>query len=254
MGRHLSKAQLYRAVDRLREQLVGAACEYPISLPDCCNRPGSRVVMQLLPLRTEGLRGMALPSPDEEGPDIIFLNSNRSRTEQNFDCGHELIHLSLHRGAQLESFNCFEKVRAQQNRFLEWQANEGAAELLAPYRELLPLVRAAWPGLHRWQAIAALRTQLAERFGVSEVVIRFRFESLKYEIFQYISGVPLEQVQLLSDQSQRMQGISVASLGQREAWLRLREESPRFRVPDGAFLGQRYEEFLGTHDRWLYDV
>lgn len=252
MGNYLSKEQLYHAVDGLRDGFLGPAPVYPLSLPACCERSGSGIALRRIPLRTNGLRGMAVLSRDQEEPDIILLNSNRSEIEQNFDCGHEFIHLSLHRGARVEAFNCFEKVRAQQNHFLEWQANEGAAELLVPYRQLLPLLRDAWPQLGRWQAIAALREQLAVRFGVSEAVIRFRFESLKYEIFQYISGVPLAQIQLLSVRSQRQQGISVTSLGERE--LRLRGVHPRRPKRKSSFLNQSYEEFLDAHDQWLYDV
>ena len=45
-----------------------------------------------------------------------------------------MIHLALHRRLEQKTFNCFDKVQANQNPFTEWQANEGAAEFFVPYK------------------------------------------------------------------------------------------------------------------------
>ena len=43
-----------------------------------------------------------------------------------------------------------------------------------------------------------LRYRLARRYQVTETVIAYRMESLKYEFFQYLSGTPLEDLHFLS--------------------------------------------------------
>ena len=71
----------------------------------------------------------------------IALNSNRSVTMQNFDCCNELIHYFCH---DIKECQCVcaevgsETSPITQNPFLEWQANEGAAELLVPYQMFIP--------------------------------------------------------------------------------------------------------------------
>lgn len=69
-----------------------------------------------------------------------MLNARHSVEELNFDCGHELIHLTKHRGLGLSSFHCFDTLKPKQDPFIEWEANEGAAELTVPYRSFLPLL------------------------------------------------------------------------------------------------------------------
>lgn len=53
---------------------------------------------------------------------------------------------------------------------------------------------------------------MAHKFNVSDMVINFRFESLKYEIQQYISGTSLNNLKFLSNKQQIAQDIKVKSL------------------------------------------
>lgn len=139
-----------------------------------------------------------------------------------------MIHVTLHRDGPAKSFNCFEKARPNQDRFLEWQANEGAAELLLPARVLLPLVRERYPALHTWKDYLRFKGELAENFRITEAVVTFRFESLKYEITQYLSGIPYEEVRILSSAKQRESGLHIKSLNDLEAEC-LAQESDRLR-------------------------
>ena len=78
---------------------------------------------------------------DSSKPDIILLNSHRNKIEQKIDCSHEAIHLAFHRNINCKSFNCFETALPSQNKYLEWQANEGSAELNVPFQTLLPKIK-----------------------------------------------------------------------------------------------------------------
>ena len=84
--------------------------------------------------KTPGLCDIAMV---DESVDTIVLNTNQSGLEQNFDCAHELVRLFKHRNIQTY-FKCFTKVKPRQNTFIEWQANEGAAQFLVPYQDFIP--------------------------------------------------------------------------------------------------------------------
>ena len=95
------------------------------------------------------------------GGRVIVVNSARPLPCQRFSLAHELVHYFLHRG-----------MESHKNPFLEWQANEGAAELLLPHREVLAIAAA-----HR-STMGTLPRLLARRFGVSETVARYKLQSL----------------------------------------------------------------------------
>lgn len=226
MNRHCTKAELYRAICALRKRLNIPESDQPLDMISLCEALPN-LALGFPPFKTPGLKGVSCLSTDG-GPDIILLNGNLSWRENNFTCGHELIHITLHRDGPAKSFNCFEKARPNQDRFLEWQANEGAAELLLPTRVLLPLVRERYPALHTWKDYLRFKGELAENFRITEAVVTFRFESLKYEITQYLSGIPYEEVRILSSAKQRESGLHIKSLNDLEAEC-LAQESDRLR-------------------------
>lgn len=142
--------------------------------------------------------------------DTIVLNKNRSKFEQNFDFTHETVHKFKHRRLGKIACGC---LTSCQNSFIEWEANEGSAELLVPYRKLLPLIREQLPDSPSCMEIVHLKKRLADQFQVSDAVIHYRLESLKYEIFQYLDwDRPLEKLEILSATQQRNRGIIVSSL------------------------------------------
>lgn len=215
MNRHCTKAELYQSIRILRHQCNISEKNGPLDLISLCeNLPN--LALGFPPFKTPGLKGISCLSTDG-GPDIILLNGNLSWRENNFTCGHELIHVTLHRDGPAKSFNCFERARPNQDRFLEWQANEGAAELLLPARFLLPRIKERFSQLQTWQDFVHFKGELAETFRITEAVVTFRFESLKYEISQYLSGIPLEEIRLLSSSKQQEAGIHIKSLNDLEA-------------------------------------
>lgn len=252
-----SKEQLYRFVSRLRQNLGLTWQDYPLRLPALLE--GGRVAVEVYPFRQPKLCAMALRGTK---CDTIILNGSRTPQEQNFDCAHELIHLTLHRDVEQDCFQCFEGKTPAQDSFLEWQANEGAAELMLPYQMLLPLLKRSRRKLRDAGDIRALRRQLAARFFLTESILRVRLESLKYEISQYLDGVDLDRITLLSSRQLQQQGIQVESLNDLER--RLGEEelvtycrqlvpSRRVRSPLSAVPFQSQEEVLRLHDRWIQE-
>lgn len=153
---------------------------------------------------------MAIVGHEDES-DVIFLNSARDCKEQNVDCGHECIHLGFHRNEPFRTFKCFEKVAPGQDKYLEWQANEGSAELIVPYRSFLQQIRHYEHLLHNYSNIKDFKKEMAEMYNVTEAVITFRLESLKFEIAQYLAGIPIDDIRILSNTSQVNRGIYVKS-------------------------------------------
>lgn len=144
-----------------------------------------------------------------------MLNSSLGKRELSFTCGHELIHLTLHRCKVIRFFS-FEQVMRKQNPYLEWQANEGSAELHVPYRLLFPKLKSAFPYLESSQDIQDLKAGLSDEFQVADEVIYYRLESLKYEIYQYLSGVGLENIEFMPRSKQKAAGIYAQSLNDAE--------------------------------------
>lgn len=228
MNRHCTKVELYREIEFLRQKLgIGEAC-FPLNIIALCEDLPN-LALGFPPFKTPGLKGVSCLSVGDD-PDVILLNGNLTWRENNFTCGHELIHITLHRDGPAKSFNCFEKARPNQDRFLEWQANEGSAELLMPARLLLPRVRGRFSSLHVWQDFIRFKSELAEEFNVTEAVVTFRFESLKFEISQILSGTPCEEIRMLSASKQREAGIRVKSLNDLEADCLARETARLRRV------------------------
>ncbi len=213
MGYGYTKARLYEAVHRYKTLLGHNINDYKIDTMRTCK--DNNIHVQGLEFVTKGLRGMAIVGNNYEN-DIILLNNKRTKSEQYFDCSHELIHLGLHRNMNKSSFNCIDKIYANQDSFLEWQANEGAAEFCVPYKVLLTLIKENADLLDTFMGIDTLKLELAEYFGVTIQVIHFRFESLKYEIHQYLNGTKLEDIVLTSAAQLKQDNIKIASINDKE--------------------------------------
>jgi Zn-dependent peptidase ImmA (M78 family) len=215
MGEYNRKKTLYEKIEQLRKNLGIGDDSYPIDMVDFCLEKGF-VEIGTAPFKSIGTRGMAVPYYERGEKDVILLNSHLSKREQSFTCGHELVHLTLHRSKTIQYFS-FEQVMLKHNPFLEWQANEGSAELHVPYRLFFPRIEAALQKMESMQEILNLRAILAEEFQVMEEVIYYRFESLKYEIYQYLTGVSLDDINFMPVSKQREAGIFVESINEIES-------------------------------------
>lgn len=209
MSVYYGKKSLYNEVASIKRHLGYNETEYGMSLIDLCKDIG--VIIDEIPFKTKGLRGMAILG-DSSNEDIILLNQNRNLFEKNYDCGHEIIHLCLHRKVGLQAFNCFDNVGTNQNPFYEWHANEGSAEFLVPYKVLLPLIKENSKFINSYYEIESFKNYLADIFRVPTAVIKYRFENLKYEIHQYLSGISVDDLDILSMQQQSKRNINIRSI------------------------------------------
>lgn len=201
-----TKHQLYARVDSIREEFailnnipVLDTKEFLTQVPN--------LQIASVPFVTSALHGICSFGKSGES-DVILLNANRSLTERNFDGMHEFIHIHEHRGEPKDSFRCYDRVTDKQNSFLEWQANEGAAEMLVPYRDFIPRFYRHFCEMKQdpFDGVP-IQAKLADFYSVSTQVIENRIQSLSYEIHQYSQGVPICEIVLMSHAQQKRQGI-----------------------------------------------
>ncbi len=206
---YCTKYELYQTVAHIKASLGLDTDKYNIDLIPLLKNTGIKV--EILPFQTVGLRGMAIP---DNVHDIILLSSKRNLIEQNFDAAHEVMHLEMHRHCCSKAFHCFEKIKPNQNSYIEWQANEGAAEFFVPYLVLLPIIKSEYHLLNNLSCIEAFKKELVSLFKVPEAVIKYRLDNLKYEIQQYVSGIPLDEIEVLSLAKQKERNIFCKSLNE----------------------------------------
>lgn len=204
MAQFITKQDLYEFIASAKERYGIKNCSYPLNLIGICE-DRNNLDIEYLHLKTKGLCGVAFIGNKS---DTIVLNSGRTEKERNYDCAHEVIHLLKHRNLGIAEFKCYENRSTS----IEWQANEGAAETLVPYKLLLPLICENRGLLKHWKTTYALRGQLATYFNVTESVIKYRLENLKYEISQYLNGTKLENLEILSAGKQKQANINIKSI------------------------------------------
>ncbi len=205
-----TKSDLYIAVEQIR-YAFDLDTEFPLNIVESCGE-NEHIHIAYETFNTVGLCSIAFLGEVEN---TIILNRRRNEAEQNFDCAHELMHICLHRN-YASSFQCYDKVQKGQNQFLEWAANEGAAQLLLPMDEMLHMVKRNYSRFYSKENIEDFKKELSEMFFVSPIVVMFRLESLKYEIEQYLNGVDIEEIEILSERQQRSRKLQIRSLNTRE--------------------------------------
>lgn len=158
------------------------------------------------------MRGIVRIAKNRDENHVILLNENKSFVEQNYHGFHELTHI-LTVDEPGTTLNCFGNTRPNQNSYIEWLANEGAAEFLTPYKEILPIIRNESKTFDEHSMpIFDLSEKLSNMYNVSTVVVQNRISSLSYEIWQYLSGTDIDEIQLMSHSEQQRKGINVDSL------------------------------------------
>lgn len=200
-----AKKELYHFVDRLRIDWGVTSYEQPFNAIEM-SMYHAEIIYHTFD--TDGFCGAAFTG---NRIDTIVLNDTRSSYEQNFDCGHEIIHLTKHRDRNGGIFQCFSE---SQDSYLEWEANGGAAQLLVPYQDFIPrflsCLQSRTASQHNHSRLfisGSIQEELAAYYHVSSQVINIRLSSLGYEIDQYRCGIPLESVELLSRNQRDRRGI-----------------------------------------------
>lgn len=96
------------------------------------------------------------------GGKVIVVNSARPARAQRFSLAHELVHFYLHFG------------KMSPCPMAEWQANEGAAELLMPRQQVAKFV-----AQHKSMSKEALAKALASLYEVSVSVATYKLNSME---------------------------------------------------------------------------
>lgn len=189
---------------------------YPLNIFDVCDSINS-VEIAALPFKNPNLRGMVTVGQNDDDKSVILVNSNKTVNEQNYHGSHEFLHIWFQDIAPGMSLNCFEKCLPSQNCYIEWIANEGAAEFLVPYKILLPLVKENYQSMLEHCGTYSFCEEYAEKFCVTLMVMQNRLNALKYEIHQYVEeDIALENIRILSKAKQDNLGIKIKSLNNLE--------------------------------------
>lgn len=216
-----TKATLYRKISEIRKNFGIRPEDYPLDLIELCKKyPQLQICYNRF--NTPGLKGLSYIGKGSER-DVVVLSVEQDKAERNFTLTHEIMHTILHRGESTRKFGCYTTARFTQDPYIEWQANEGAAEFLIPAYIFLKEISEKWLSLHSSHDFVELKEYLSKRFNVTPHVIEIRYEHLKYEIHQFLSGVPYEQIKVISQRRQDALGIHVKSLNTIEDELCLKE-------------------------------
>lgn len=212
--KYFNKSQLYEEIDRCRK-ILNANGITEINIGNICEEY-PHISVRYEPFETPGLRGMVIFSTGGNPINRIFINSLLPSTEQHFHSIHEYLHIYLHSDIGGNDITCFENgIKNNQDSGIEWQANEGAAELIMPYKEFIPWFYQMFTeysnGSDYWKLMYDdfdVTDVLADHYKVSVPVICNRISSLAYEIDQFCSGIPIDDVEILAHNKQVKRGIS----------------------------------------------
>lgn len=198
--KYWNKALLYHNIDKLRQNLGVCLDQYPIDSKQLAYTCIKNLIIQEVSFDCDKICGILYKGKHSAS---IALNSNHSSYMQNFDCMHELVHYFFHDVQDCQRI-CYDEKggKIAQDTYIEWQANEGAAQFLVPYQDFIPRFLSC-----RLHSICNIQEILANYYHVSEYVISIRINNLSYEIDQYSEGVPLEDIKLLSRKQREKEGI-----------------------------------------------
>lgn len=208
MIKYLTKSELYLIVKQMKLNMGYKYDDYKLNLYNyCINCPS--ILIEKIYFQTPSLKGMAIIETGKK--DIILLNDKLNKYELNFYCGHELFHLYNHNYTNIKTFNCFEYVKNQQNPYLEWQANEGSAEIIMPYKEFIPKLADLLSSTN--MSYNKLKKIMANEFNVTESMIWCRIENLKYEFYQYYKlNKNINELEILSKTELNKRNIDIKSI------------------------------------------
>lgn len=167
---------LIEAVNNIRQKLGISWGDYPIDIYNVIEQYEYLTVAEES-FEAKGLGGFLIRNKLPEAS-VIVVNSNQRTVDKNFAVCHEIIHYFCH-DFDLENklFACSHKKYIRTPR--EQQANEGAAELLAPAQLIIPDLHTAME-YYRDKALAIKET--AKAYGVATRVMERRITNLGIDL------------------------------------------------------------------------
>lgn len=185
-----TKAQLYSVIEKIRKTFHLRLEDYPIDIYSLLDEISEYIDYQETDFEAEGFCGLLFRNRKKSH---IVINKYLPDLEKTFATTHETVHFFCH--DRETKFMCkpFEK---RVNDAFEWQANEGAAELLLPYKVFIhDFVQTL--GHYEGDNVKTI-TAMSKTYGLSETVIDYRLNNLRYEFEQYLKGIPIDNIQILS--------------------------------------------------------
>ncbi len=180
------KRALYARLEEKRKE-SGILYDFPVDIKSLVER--ENIEISFTPFESDSIGAMLY----KDSFSAILVNSNKSPLDQRFDLAHELIHFWFH--PSQTSFS-FQKPHLR-DKEKEWQANEGAAELLLPYKDFIPrFVQTAKYVEENYEPLEEVYNELARFYKVMPIVVDYRIRNLESEILQYINGTPIERIVL----------------------------------------------------------
>lgn len=206
----LSKEELYAIIAFIRDRFSISTSEI-FNVPQFCQNNFKGIIEYEFHKFKDAKIGGFLVKNRLPEKSYITVNSSKEPISSIFDLTHEMVHFLLHpedRKHYISSSLC------DVDNF-EWQANEGAAELLVPYRKFIPhFVEGIRTCKNRMDYLKLLQ-YFSGQYIVSKAVVEYRISGLKYEIFQFEKGTPLNEIEFLSKAAQEKRGIVITSYKER---------------------------------------
>ena len=234
MAKSWTKADLYREVAKLRQKYdIDISDEKPVDAFSLANKICVNPQIKILPFNTSAICGMLYKG---EKVTVIGLNARHNAAQQKNSCLHELLHYEWH--DEIDKRRICKNMADTANDYVEWQANQGAAELMMPYMRYIPdFVRELTvPENYRTkQDFCFIPHILAAKYAATPLMAEYRINDLMYEIRQYIKGRPLEQLSIISHREQTRRAMHPGSFsGMVDSFERVREYFLRHFPPDTA--------------------
>lgn len=161
----VGKDKLYEIINDKLLSLGITEDSYPLDPFKLAEAYKDKLQIELKPFPTPLLGGLLYKDPDDV-MSIMGINSLKSKKSQNFDVMHELCHYWLHPAGE---HLCYDSNYIFQNKGIEWQANEGAAQALM--RENLFKKMYIYYG--------GDINKLSDYFIVSKTAVEYRIKNLK---------------------------------------------------------------------------
>lgn len=193
----MTRRALYRRIDAMREKYGIRGVFDPYAFTEARGIPITRHNFH-----EPRLRGVLVRTADRCG---VILREDLTPARERFCLTHELVHWELHYGES--GGTVFEDSG------MEYQADEGAAELLMPYRDLIPRALSL-RRIFIKDRTSALRI-LAAHYRMDLETVRQRLRSLQHEIALCRSGVPVSEIVPLSRREQQALGLRDAPFDRR---------------------------------------
>lgn len=203
----ISKEELYTLIDYIRKCFnITIDMNEPFNIVNFFNNFVNIIECEFYNFNDNKIGGFLVKNRYPEKSHIV-INSSKERISSLFDLAHELIHYLLHP----ENRQYYISTSLCNIDNFEWQANEGAAELLVPYKKFIPIFTTLIKHCTNYNQYINLLKRLSEIFVVSTAVIEYRISGLKYEIYQYENRTQLDNLEFLSQRSQEEKGIYIKS-------------------------------------------